>query len=730
MASSVKDLLIRLLVDDNEIEKIDRAGDRTGKAGSQIRASFEGGAGALSKFSALSGAVAGGVASIATKALDWVGSFAGEVATAADSTIKFQQTMSFAGIDNTAIKAITEDTRAYANATVYDLATVQNTTAQLAANGIPNYEKLTEAAGNLNAVAGGNADTFKSVSMVLTQTAGQGKLTTENWNQLSDAIPGASGKLQEALLKAGAYTGNFRTAMEKGEISADEFNAALMQVGTEPIAVEAAKSTSTLEGAVGNLQATVVGGLSDMLSKAQPLITGAIGWISDKLGVFLGWAGGAFSGLLDLVLRGDFTAAFRQAFNVEEDSPVVDVILNIRQSVIDLATRIPQIIGGIVNWVKDNATWLAPLLVGLAAGVVVVKAWQGALALWTTATKVAAAAQAVFNMVLNANPIMLVITAIVALVAGLVWFFTQTKLGQEVWQNVTQAIGAAVNWLWSSVIQPVFTFIGAIFTWVYQNVVLPVVTAIMIYIGLWAAAITWMWESVLSPVFQAIGAIFTWIYQNVIVPIVDGIVLAIRGWGVIFTWLNETIVQPVFRAVGSAFQWVWNSVISPVVNFIGDAIRNVGNTVQSVFGGIGSFIGSAFQTALNVVRGPINGIIGLVNSAISGLNSLSVTIPSWVPIVGGQTWGLNIPQIPYLATGGITYGPTLAVIGDNPGGREVVQPLSTAQNELRRAYTAGQMTAPARSGPLELSDSSLRKLGQIVIDGINRGGTKAVLDSL
>ena len=110
--------------------------------------------------------------------------------------------------------------------------------------------ELTEAAGNLNAVAGGNADSFKSVAMVLTQTAGAGKLTTENWNQLADAIPGASGKLQEALLKNGAYTGNFRAAMAKGEITADEFNQALLDLGMTDVAKQAATSTSTIEGAM------------------------------------------------------------------------------------------------------------------------------------------------------------------------------------------------------------------------------------------------------------------------------------------------------------------------------------------------------------------------------------------------------------------------------------------------------------------------------------------------
>lgn len=128
----------------------------------------------------------------------------------------------------------------------------------------------------INAVAGGNAATFKSVGMVLTQTAGAGKLTTENWNQLADAIPGASGKLQEAMKANGAYTGNFRDAMEKGEISAEEFNQAIMQLGMTDVAKEAATSTATFEGAMGNLEASAVTAGAKVLDAFKPLLTGGM----------------------------------------------------------------------------------------------------------------------------------------------------------------------------------------------------------------------------------------------------------------------------------------------------------------------------------------------------------------------------------------------------------------------------------------------------------------------
>ena len=233
------------------------------------------------------GSFMGGAALKGVTALwDKVSSFGSAVMDMSDSTDKFVSTMNFAGIDTANVEKASKAARDYADRTVYDLSTIQNTTAQLAANGIKDYTGLTEAAGNLNAVAGGNADTFGSVAMVLTQTAGAGKLTTENWNQLADAIPGASGKLQEAMKANGAYTGNFRDAMEKGEISADEFNQAIMQLGMSDVAKEAASSTKTMEGALGNLEAAITGGLTDAFNLIKPAVTGALTEAGDRISQF------------------------------------------------------------------------------------------------------------------------------------------------------------------------------------------------------------------------------------------------------------------------------------------------------------------------------------------------------------------------------------------------------------------------------------------------------------
>ncbi|NVN79437.1 tape measure protein [Enterococcus avium] len=246
----------------------------------------------------------GAVAGIASSAVQVItGSFSdliGESIEASDSIDKFKSTMKLGGFGEKEIGEATKIVQKYADDTVYDLSTVSNTTAQLAANGIKNYTELTQAAGNLNAQAGGNAETFKAVAMMLTQTAGAGKLTTENWNQLADAIPGASGVLQEAMKKNGAFTGNFREAMEKGEISADEFNQAITELGMNDGAIEAAKSTSTFEGAIGNLKANIVGGINDIIKHlGKDKLTGIINGASDSVVGFFEKISGVFTYLDD-----------------------------------------------------------------------------------------------------------------------------------------------------------------------------------------------------------------------------------------------------------------------------------------------------------------------------------------------------------------------------------------------------------------------------------------------
>ena len=306
--------------------ELDEAAQSAGKLGDKLGSGFTVAKGILANLAAE------GIQMVASGLVD----LAGEAITAADSLTKFESTMEFAGFGAQEIDALTQSVQDYASKTVYDLETVANTTAQLGANGVKDFMALTEAAGNLNAVAGGNADTFKSVSMVLTQTAGAGKLTTENWNQLADAIPGASGVLQEAMKKNGAYTGDFRDAMAKGEITAEEFNQAIMELGFEEAAVEAASSTKTIEGAFGNLKATVVDGFVAALTDGG-LMNGITGFING-LATVLSNAGQYIGPAMDSI-KGSIQGvkdAFASAFTGEQQAAILDFLSTFASALVAL----------------------------------------------------------------------------------------------------------------------------------------------------------------------------------------------------------------------------------------------------------------------------------------------------------------------------------------------------------------------------------------------------------
>ena len=349
-------------------------------------------------FTVMKGALANLAGNYLSSAIDGIKNLAGEAISSSDSLKKFESTMQFAGYDGTQIEKARNDMKEYADKTVYDLQTISNTTAQLAANGVPDYEKLTEAAGNLNAVAGGNSDTFRSVAMVLTQTAGAGKLTTENWNQLANAIPGASGKIQEALQANGAYTGEFRDAMAKGQITAEEFNQTIMSLGFTDAAQQAATSTDTFEGAVGNLQAAVVDGLMKIYDAiGSENITGFINNISDF---------------------------------------VSNVIPPIETA---------------VSWFVDNLPQIAPLLTGIGTGLGVilvaqkVEAMVTAFQAWKAATEGMTIAQAALNAVQLANPMGLIIAAIAALVAGFITLWNTSDSFRNFWIGLWDGIKTVVG---------------------------------------------------------------------------------------------------------------------------------------------------------------------------------------------------------------------------------------------------------------------------------------------
>lgn len=159
-------------------------------------------------------------------------------------------------------------------------------------------------------------------------------------------------------------------------------------------------------------------------------------------------------------------------------------------------------------------------------------------------------------------------------------------------------------------------------------------------------------------------------------------------WGNIKTGVSEAVANLVsafqsnFPLLSAYLSGWWESVSAAWEN-VKAIFANIIDFVQNVFAGnwsaawdnIVAIFGNVFGMIVNLAKAPINGVISAINWVLEKINSISVTIPDWVPGVGGKTLGFNIPTIPALAAGGIATEPTLAQIGEG-GEPEAVLPLS------------------------------------------------------
>lgn len=189
---------------------------------------------------------------------------------------------------------------------------------------------------------------------------------------------------------------------------------------------------------------------------------------------------------------------------------------------------------------------------------------------------------------------------------------------------------------------------------------------------------------------------------GIIIAVAAAIALLYKNWDTVKAWLvnfGNTVNQiwtnfsnmvgnaiaaigEKFPLLGAYLQGWWESIQAAVDN-VKAIFQNIIDFISNVFSGnwsaawqnIVNIFGNLFGMIVNLAKAPINGVISAINWVISKINSISVTIPDWVPGVGGTTLGFSIPTIPQLAEGGIATSPTLAEIGEG-GEPEAVMPLS------------------------------------------------------
>ncbi len=235
----------------------------------------------------------------------------------------------------------------------------------------------------------------------------------------------------------------------------------------------------------------------------------------------------------------------------------------------------------------------------------------------------------------------------------------------------------------------------------------------------------------ITEIIQAIGSIFGSVWAA-IEPILSFMLEKFRTvfdgiWHLVETAIG-TVIDLLYHLTGflsavftGDFEKAWECLgglvstwLSTIGSLIWDGFSGIVQKAVSVFMSMGEKLGEIFGWTADDVKGLANGIIGFINGMVSGvisginamiraLNRVKFDIPSWVPGLGGKSFGFHIstlstPRIPYLAQGAVLPAnkPFLAMVGDQKHGTNVEAPLSTIQEAV--AAVMGDQTAAILAG--------------------------------
>ena len=240
-----------------------------------------------------------------------------------------------------------------------------------------------------------------------------------------------------------------------------------------------------------DMSQAVVTTILPIVTPAISGIAGAIKEVSPKIVEFAKTFIDGVKSIFDLFVKGDFTKTFRETFHLEEDSSAVNFLFNVRDAVLKVVsfikdTAVPAIqnfikefqnsegaggklravleaigtfisgtlvpaIVNMIKWVGDNKTLVEGFVVSILAGVAAFQAYNAVMAVIKAATIAWTIVQGILNGTLIANPIGLVVMAIAALVAGIIWVATKTTFFQDVWKAawgwITKTATDAKDWI-------------------------------------------------------------------------------------------------------------------------------------------------------------------------------------------------------------------------------------------------------------------------------------------
>lgn len=267
------------------------------------------------------------------------------------------------------------------------------------------------------------------------------------------------------------------------------------------------------------------------------------------------------------------------------------------------------------------------------------------------ATMGASGAFGIFNAVLSANPIGLIVTAVAALTAGLVWFFTQTETGQQIWSSFVdwikqawQGIADFFVGLWSGISE------GAIILW--DGVVTSWTAYIESLKAMWTAVVTFfsdLWASIQEAAAVSWTAITT-VVMAIVQPFIDGFM---NIWNNISDGLTQIWegIKMIFQGAWEFIKSIFLGAILIIIDIVTGNFNQLGADLSLIWEGIQNGISMIWEGIKTYFSGVVDAIVGYGIAVFENFSAVLSAIWEFIKSTASATWEWIKSTVSSLITG-------------------------------------------------------------------------------
>lgn len=267
------------------------------------------------------------------------------------------------------------------------------------------------------------------------------------------------------------------------------------------------------------------------------------------------------------------------------------------------------------------------------------------------ATMGASGAFGIFNAVLSANPIGLIVTAVAALTAGLVWFFTQTETGQQIWSSFVgwikqawQGIADFFVGLWSGISEGASTlWDGVVTTW---NAYIESLKA------MWNAVVTFfseLWESIKEAASTA-WTLITTAVMTVVQPFIDGFM---NIWNNISDGLTQVWegIKLIFEGAWEFIKSIFLGAILIIIDLVTGNFDQLGADLSLIWEGIQNGVSIIWEGIKTYFSGVVDVIVGYATGVFENFSNVLSTIWEFIKTAASMSWEWIKSTVSNLITG-------------------------------------------------------------------------------